>query len=222
MTELNLDRISQHVVTDAKAAAFLVNPEGQRFLTPFLEVERTVSSAAQDLGIPTNSLLYRVKQMVSLGILGVVRQEARAGRALKIYRSVANAFFVPFELTDAATLQDLLSPLDAHWQKLFARNSTKVLLEHSPDLGLQLWRGETGELYIKPAEGAGKLLDFAELPMFAFWSAGLFLDDEAARNFRTELLELYQRYSNRESSKPKRRYITHLALAPWVLDEAPG
>jgi hypothetical protein len=112
--------------------------------------------------------------------------------------------------------------MNSHWQTLFVRSAVKMFADVLPDLGLQLWRGETGELYAKPASEPGKLLDFKNPdmpPMLAFWSAALHLDDEDARALQRELIELYERYAQ---CKGKQRYITHLAMAPWVLGETPG
>ena len=222
MKRKNLDSPKTQTITESEAAALLTDPQGQRFLAPFLAKESSVAEAAKQLGIPTNSLLYRVNQMARLGLIQVVREEARAGRPIKIYRSSADAFFVPFALTPAESLEALLTPTGSHWDRLFVRNATQMLSRAYPEIGIQIWRGETDELYAKPASEPGRWLDFSSPevpPMLAFWSAGLWLNEEQARSLQLEMVQLYQRYAQ---FKGKQRYITHLAMAPWVLEESPS
>lgn len=45
---------------------------------------------------------YRAKTFLDSGLLKVVREEKRAGLPVKIYRSIADAFFIPFELSNHA------------------------------------------------------------------------------------------------------------------------
>ena len=53
-------------------------------------------------------MLYRIKTLLRAGLLEVVREEPRKGRAVKIYRSVHDAYFVPFTMTPYATLEERL------------------------------------------------------------------------------------------------------------------
>ena len=95
-----------HRITSEAAAAYLAVDEGRYFLRPFLERESSVAQAAELLGEPLDRTHYRVKRMLQLGILEVTREEARAGRPVKYYRSVGDGLFVPFSLTSAADLEE--------------------------------------------------------------------------------------------------------------------
>lgn len=95
-------------MTDPTQARLLTDPRSKAFFKPFLVRERSVTEAARLLGCPLNTMLYRVGTLVRAGLLRVVREERRAGRAVKVYRSVHDAYFVPFALTLYATLEERL------------------------------------------------------------------------------------------------------------------
>jgi hypothetical protein len=52
--------------------------------------------------------------------------------------------------------------------------------------------------------------------MFAFWSIALRLDEADACALQQELVEIYERYAK---CKGQQRYVTHLAVAPWMFEE---
>ena len=207
------------VVQSEEAAEALANPEAQRFLAPFIGRERTVGEAAKALGVSANSLLYRVGKLESLGLLRVVRESPRPGRAIKVYRASSDAFFVPFRVTRAETLDALMADMDAHWQGVFMQNVARAIAQVGADVGVRIWRGETGEIYTKLALGPEQLLEFThpDLPaMFALRAANLRLDPEDARELQRDLLAVYRKY---EARSGRDRHMIHLAFVPWLLED---
>ncbi len=99
---------SFHTITDAKQAQLLTEPKSKTFFKPFLAVEHSATEAAEELDCRLNRVLYRVKTFVDAGLLEVTRTQKRKGRAVKYYRSVHDAYFVPFTLTPYATLEERL------------------------------------------------------------------------------------------------------------------
>lgn len=99
---------SVHTVTDPKQAQLLTDPKSKRYFHPFLAVERSATEAAEELGCNLNTMLYRIKTFVQAGLLEVARKQKRKGRAVKFYRSVHDAYFVPFVNTPYATLEERL------------------------------------------------------------------------------------------------------------------
>ncbi|MBA2664529.1 MAG: helix-turn-helix transcriptional regulator, partial [Chloroflexi bacterium] len=89
------------IITDRRAAALLVDPDERRYFEPFLGRERTVTEAARELGVPPNGMRYRVRRMAKLGLLRIVREQPRAGRPMRVYRSVADRLFVPYVASPA-------------------------------------------------------------------------------------------------------------------------
>lgn len=203
-------------VTTRAAAEALADPKTQRFMEPFMARERSVGQAAKVLGLPTNSLLYRVKKLTALGLLRVVREQARAGRPVKFYRASADSFFVPLALTRAETLEALFLKLDDPMQELFYRNAVRSLTHAPTNLGFVYGRDDAGVVKTRLAAGPGELFDplKPETPAFLpYWSPELWLDPADAKALVREMIGLTRRYGGRNG---KQRHILHLAIAPVV------
>lgn len=102
------DSGSFYTVTDPKQAQLLTEPKSKAFFKPFLARERSASEAAALLGCSLNTALYRIKTFLAAGLIEVVREGKRKGRAVKYYRSRYDAYFIPFSLTPYATLEERL------------------------------------------------------------------------------------------------------------------
>ena len=86
------------MVTNAEAARILLEPKHARFIAPFLGRERLVAEVAEEIGAPLSTTFRHVTRYCEVGILQVTREQTRKGRALKFYRTVTDAFFVPNRL----------------------------------------------------------------------------------------------------------------------------
>ena len=203
------------VVTTAAAAQTLADPLRQRFLAPFLGRDCTVARAAAELGTPPNSLLYRVKRAEAAGLLRVVRETPRAGRAVKVYRSVADAFYAPFALTRAATLEALLAAMEAPYKAAFYKSVAEAMIRAETEVGLIVWRSAAGEVRTRFAAGPDRLFDPLEgdaPSVLPFWSPEVWLEPDDARTLLSEMVGLIERYHYRGG---RRRYLLQLGLAPF-------
>lgn len=99
---------SSYTVRDPEQARLLTEPVSKEFFKPFLAHERSASEAAEMLGAGLNTTLYRIKTLLRAELLEVAREVPRKGRAIKLYRSVHDAYFVPFSVTPYATLEERL------------------------------------------------------------------------------------------------------------------
>ena len=208
------------IVENLEAAKALLRPETRRFLEPFLDRPCTVSQAALELGVKPNALLYRVNQLWRLGLLRVEREEPRVGKPIKVYRSSAPAFFVPFALTPAETIEDLVLPLEREWSSRFARNAAALMAGYPGPLGVGVWRVESGEVIAKPRPRPPAPFDatlFERCPILSLWWVELHLDEDQAASLRKAMMALLERSTARPGA---RRYIVHLGLAPWALGGA--
>lgn len=144
MTALDSGRLYR--VTAPRQAHLLTEPRSKEFFKPFLARERSVSEAAQVLGCPLNTALYRVRVMLGAGLLQVVDVRRWAGRAVKVYRSVHDASFVPFSLTPYATLEERL---EVQARPIFANliSGYAAALKANDLYGHILLRGENGEVW---------------------------------------------------------------------------
>lgn len=211
-------------VTTVEAAELLCDLELQRYLVPFIARECTVAQAAGELGLTTNSLLYRVRRFQAAGLLRVVREVPRAGRAVKVYRSVADGFYVPFALTRAETLEALFLKLDTPLQTLFYQSLARVMTQtetdrSETDMGLTVWRAGKTDVRTRVSSGPGNLFDPlspgapSALP---FWSPEVWLEPDDAKALLHEMVTLIGRYHHRGG---RQRYLLHLGLAPLGDDE---
>lgn len=103
------DSPSPFTVADQTQARFLTDPAKKTFFAPFLARECRITQAAAEVGCSTNRMLYQVRTLLDCGLLQVLREEPRAGRAVRVYRSVHDAYFVPFAATPYDTLEQRLT-----------------------------------------------------------------------------------------------------------------
>ncbi len=219
-----------HAVTDEAAAAFLVHDSNRRYLRPFLEKEASVSAAAEELGEPIESVYYRVRRMLELDILEVTREEPRAGRPVKYYRSAGEGLFVPFAVTGAATTEEITLASNAELDGRLVRGQMVAMREEFEDhgrWGYRLFRDDSGGTHydFAPANAPDSfdLLEHLRKPLSpAVMSAWVQmpLRREDAKALQQELIELTSRYRGKATGNDPlaRNYLLRVALAP-LLDE---
>lgn len=200
------------MVSDPRQARLLTDSRSKRFLTPFIAQERTVSAAARELGISLGTMYYRVGVFLETGLLRVTREEERAGRAIKHYRTVGDAFFVPFELTPHADLAErIVAQLEPLWREI-ARAYARVLQAHDR-AGQYIFRGETGTVWTAPASNpfAGEPQGVAHAGLH---DVPLHLTRDQATDLLRTLSGLSERYQHLDQAEGSRPYILQVALVP--------
>ena len=197
-----------------EAAGVLANPHTLRQLEPFLARDMTVKEAAEETSEKPNTVLSRVRRFLKLGLLEVVREEPRQGRAVKVYRSVADGFFIPFEATSAESLEAALAERDAYWQDLLRRNVVRARLEKVETYGTRIYRDARGRLQVQMAvtpEQNYTTLDRDDPAVLSAWRDAVYLDFEDAKALQREMFDLLKRYQQKRGAQ---RYIVRLGLAP--------
>jgi hypothetical protein len=192
-----------------------------RLFYPFLGREKTVSQAAAEVGCKLNAMHYRVKTFLEVGLLRVVREEKRAGRAVKIYRSVADAFFVPFQLTSHATHQEGWL---AHITPVARRLARSMAEQHlmRERAGQCIFRDDRGNFV---SLGGREVSESAEIvfhpdasyrPLGSDRYGNIFLTEAEARELEHELVELFARYLNlwHSDAQVRREHLFLYAFAP--------
>ena len=210
------EKESPRVLTihNPEAAAILTNPHTLRQLEPFLARETTVKEAAEETGEKPNTVLSRVRRFVKLGLLEVVREEPRQGRALKVYRSTADGFFIPFEATSAESLEAALAERDAYWQDLLRHNVVRARLEKVETYGTRIYKDSRGRLQVQMAvtpERNYTTLAPDDPAVLSAWRDAVYLDFEDAKTLQREMFSLLKRYQQKRGAQ---RYIVRLGLAP--------
>lgn len=204
------------VVRDPVAADLLVNPTTLRQLEPFLGREATVSQAARDTGAKPNTVLRRVQRFVEHGLVVVARSRPRAGRSVKLYRSSAEVFFIPFEATSAETLDGALAERDAYWEALLRRNVVSARQQAAGTWGTRIYRDERGRLQVQTALTPDRnftTLDAEGPAVLSAWRDAVYLDFDDAKALQREMFDLLKRYHQKRGAQ---RYILRLGLAPLI------
>lgn len=204
------------VITEAQAANVLTNPTALRFLTPFLGRETSITQAAEEVGASPNTTYKRVQRYINLGLLEVAREQARAGRSIKLYRTVADVLFVPFENTPSASLEAALKEREEYWEKLLRANVVMARAEVLGTWGTRIYRDSRNRLQVQtaltPESNATTLAPDAPAVLSA-WRDTLQLDFADAKQLQHELFDLLLKYQRKSGSQ---RYIIHVGLAPLL------
>lgn len=201
-------------MTHRQAVRYLADPLRLRFLSPFIGRERTALEVARELNIPLSTLLYQINKMIQIDLLKIIEIKKRSGSPIKHYRAVADAFFVPFDATDADSLETLLKAWEEPWLSTFHQAYAQALTQLSPAWGIAVCReGEDIRVVPAPADTMTlthppALLDelIVDLPM----------SDTAARALQSELLAVIDRYRD---SGGMRRYFLRIMLTPSSADK---
>ena len=204
-------------VSDPRAAQLLLNPDEVHYFEPFLARETTISEAAALLGCSPNSLLSRVRRMLACGLLEVAREVPRAGRAIKVYRSVAEVFFVPHSR----------SPLHDHG--VWAASRTRLLqtgLQYSQTQptrlrGHRIYRDVHGVVNynsaVSPTQDHNSLRP-DEPAVFTGSHDAVYLDFEDAKRMQRDLEDVMQQY---KAIGGGQRYLVWLNLVPLPAEATP-
>lgn len=206
------------VIDRQDAALVLIDPVQQRYLLPFLARACTVKDAAERTHTSLNSMYARVKRFVRLGLLRVVRTQARHGRAVKLYRSVADRFFVPALLVNFETVEAVQAKHDAFWERELRRSLLRARMEDTGEWGFELARDEQGDFWVYGAKRPGERYN-SRAPgapaTVSLWSEQISLDYDDAKSLQDELLAVYRKYRARRGSQT---YLLRIGLAPWQSD----
>lgn len=198
-------------VTCPQAADVFRNVGEFRLLLHFMRPEgSTVAALAAERGLSLNAAYRKVQKFCRLNLLAVLREEHRAGRAVKVYRCPHTAFFIS---RDLISIEEQLTETFGPYEQLLRRN----LLEASanavnPVEGL-LFQVRPDGLWLLPATRSGERWrpDRPGTPAHVHSSGPLYLDYQDARALERELYDLFDRYRGRRGAAP---YLLHMVLTP--------
>lgn len=141
-----IDAAALHRVDAPAQAAIVADPLRSRYLRPFLGRELTVTQAAVEVGCTPNTMLYRVRRMLDAGLLRVVTTRRRPGRAVNVYRSTHDGYFVPNE---AMPYDDLKHRVTSQGRGIIEQlfNAYTAVLFRSGNSGRVLARDDNGEVW---------------------------------------------------------------------------
>ena len=217
-----LDSSSWVYVTDPKAIAVL-DDERFELLVPFFKRPTGVAEAARTAEVSLDQMAYLVERALELRLLRLERVEKRKGRAIKLYRTTGEVFFVPFKDIPTATLAEHIAAAEERttphlaaaaaknlqrfadqgdaWGRAYLLNEdgparTTASLRH----GVTSWEGYLGYLLSDQA------------PPYMLVRQSLHLAPADAKALQRDLIQLLQRYEQR-SEGGTRTYLIKLFLA---------
>lgn len=204
---------SLEVVTRPEAVELLTDPKQLESFKPFVARACSVPEVARALGVKPNSFLYQVRRFEQLDL---VRFAGRRGRE-KLYRSSADAYFVPFDASHAETFDAMLrAQYDAKLGAFTDAYARTLLTELGVPVGLGVRRDPTNDVVYSFLSSDGErslsdvVLSKGGPAAVTLWTR-LFLTFEDAKALQSELVALYGRYKERQGPQ---EYLIHLDLTP--------
>ncbi len=205
-------------VHDTDAADYLSNPFKAVFIYPFIGRARSASEVAAEQGVKLNAMAYRIERLQQLGLLKAAGNQRQRGRAVKLYRATADAFFVPLSSTSLENLESMIEQWSQSLQPIYLHALARTLSDRDRNWGVRISREADGLLLIAPATGEEAFYNYFEPDAPAIiegWFSDLRLDDGDAKALQGELLMLYLKYLGR---KGKRRYLLRVGMTPMPDD----
>jgi hypothetical protein len=218
-----------YTLTDPEQARLLSNPASFRFFEPFVARERSVKAAATEVDCALDTMLYRVKTFVGAGLLRIARLEKRAGRPIKHYRSVHEAYFIPFEITPYAGLEERMREHHRTQEAIILPAVAKLLRESGLE-GYEFYRHpESGTVWSNSAARRGELSDKLRLffnprdaqlaasyqgPIGGDFSSNLYLTYAEAKALLLKLYELRNDPMTRQLSQGTKPYFLSVIFLP--------
>ncbi|AFZ67708.1 hypothetical protein [Deinococcus peraridilitoris] len=172
----------------------------------------TVSSLADAFGLALHAAFRKVKKFERLGLLSVLREERRAGRAVRHYICREHSFFLPRELLSLEEqMRETFEPYHELMRQQLALASTTG---PNPVAGL-IFQARHDGLWLIPANAHAQKWDpnVPGTPAFFHGSGPLLLDYPQAKALERELYELLDRYRTHQGSG---LYLAHAFLTPVV------
>lgn len=186
---------SEKRVTHPAEAAALANPLRARLLMACVAEERSLTDLQRLTGQSLAKLHYHVARLLDARLLRVSREQARGGRPIRLFRAVAQSFFVPQELFGELPGEAMAAEL----RNLLQLSRRDVSLRYAADprgnLMVTLVRGET--------EHPPKAIEL--------WQV-LKLSRQQRDALAKELRELFERYARAQGGGET--ILAHAAFAP--------
>jgi DNA-binding transcriptional ArsR family regulator len=185
-------------IGDSRTAAAFSDPLRRRLVLLLARQECSLVELSGITGLELKRLHYHVTALRKLGLLVVTHERQRAGRAIKIYRAVADAFFVSEKVMPSGSAAALTIQL---------RSSLDKLRDRSRD-GVIYHLGEDGEPRMQPVKSPTA----TPSPAAEYWKVLKLSRAEALRLTR-EIDNCLQAYIHRHSDASE-TFLVHFAIAP--------
>ncbi len=90
--------LDQMIIKEPLAAKVFASVRQRKIVQILMAGEKSMSELALATEMQLSLLHYHVSHCEQLGLIEIVREQRRAGRAIKYYRASAKSFFIPADL----------------------------------------------------------------------------------------------------------------------------
>jgi hypothetical protein len=183
------------VLDSLETVGVLLDSRQRTAFLPFLGREVSVSEAALEVSELPNTMLYRVKRWLRLGLLKATRVVPHKKGAKQLYRASASAFFVPHKVTSAADLQALAGGIYEPMLTDFLIAYVKVGEQLSDSWGVRFER-RGNQWSVRPAKSEQDLCQLGDVdtPASFLEFDELRLNAVQAKDMQLELLAVLEKF----------------------------
>ncbi len=180
---------------------------------PFLNREVSVSQAALEVSELPNTMLYRVRRWCRLGLLLKTRRVPHSKGSMCLYRSSANAYFIPHSATSAEDLvalaRDIHAPLFTDFLQRYVGSGQAL----SDQWGVRFERQDL-HWSVRPSKAVDDACEPTdpEAPPSLMEYVPLKLSVKQAKAMQLELWAVLERYV-RQSTPQGKTYTVVLGIA---------
>ncbi len=197
-------------VDDPKAIKVLLSEQALTYLEPYLGATRSIGEAAERIGRTLQRTHYWTHRLAAVGLLEVRGTVPRAGRPIRRYQAVADSFRIRAQSLPVGLFESMIAVPNRALVRAFQSTYPDVAY------GADVW--------IHPGPGASGIILDRRLPdaaeegpddaLLCSFTTRLTPDD--ARQLRTELAELRDRWTSKDSPRSSGHplYLSFLALTP--------
>jgi len=193
-------------VQTALQARLLLDHTYGRVLGAVMVGETSASEVAARAELPLGRAHHRLTRLLEAGLIWIGGEQKRSGRAVKLYRAAAS-YTVPFELTEAATVEELMVHLYRPYLTALIRYQATALTVERRDTQVRL----NAQAHLQYDFGPSSL---PEQMRTSFGTAGTVrLTPDDAQHLRGELTRLGSWASERHDEQGA-SYLLGLMITP--------
>lgn len=198
-------------VTAPAAVALLWHPAKRRHLRPFLGQAAGLADAARQLGMGKPAMSYWIRRLLDTGLIRPWPAEAVRGRAVPMYRCVADRLRVGLADAPIASHEALFDDVDAGWLPQTRQALGRAVARQAKWL----------DLVISSRGGAGLASEAvpsrpgAPPDDFLYYRGRLWLAPAEQARLRSELDALWERYTALSDQRAQpNALLVHLVAVP--------
>ena len=209
------------IIDNPEVSRLLNNTNAAKKLTPFFAKSRTITEAAEIIGIKIGSYHYWINKFLKLGLLQIAYKKKRSGSDIKYYITVAKKIVVRDDKNLNEIRRYFVKAVE-EYNNLFAVSYIESLHDLKSDLGFIFTCDKQGFLHTTLTaitdQGQTTCVNkqfekVSRTASFVTWHE-LPLSYEDAKELQQRLNDLTLEYE-KKSINGASRYLMQLGLIPW-------